>query len=106
FGLVLGTRRLAARTSASWARDTLTRLRTVDCDEAVRAGLVTDIADHADWPEHVDAVRAEVDTLSTTAAADLYRITTPDTRDADLADLVRSAGAPGLVERIRDFREA
>jgi len=29
-----------------------------------------------------------------------HRIPAPDTRDADLADLVRSAAAPGLKARI------
>lgn len=106
FGLVLGTRRLVARTSAAWASRTLATLRTVDADDALAAGLVTDVVDAAGWPAHVDDVRHGVTTLSATTATELSRVVTADTRDADLADLVRSASAPGLVARIRSFREA
>jgi hypothetical protein len=40
------------------------------------------------------------------ARAMLNRLTAADTGDSDLADLVRSAAAPGLKSRIRAFLAA
>ena len=44
--------------------------------------------------------------LAPSARATLNRLTAPDTRDADLADLVRSAVQPGLKARMQAFRAA
>ncbi|MQA02234.1 MAG: enoyl-CoA hydratase/isomerase family protein [Streptosporangiales bacterium] len=105
FGLVLGTRRLAHRTSPSWAQSTLAGLRTVDAAEASAAGLATAVVEPGEWDAHVTRLQHDTDTLTPKTRARLHDVLTPDTRDADLADLVRSAASPGLAHRIRRFRE-
>lgn len=105
FGLVLGTRRLAQRTSPAWAQRTLGELRTVDAAEAAAVGLVTDVVEPVDWEAYVTRLRTDAGWRDPQARASLHHVLTPDTRDADLADLVRSAACPGLAERIRRFRE-
>ncbi|GAA4514432.1 enoyl-CoA hydratase/isomerase family protein [Actinoallomurus oryzae] len=106
FGLLLGGRRLATRTGPGWARHTLAGLRTVDAGTAHGAGLVTDIGETDAWPSYVEESRRAAATMTPRTSAELGRVLTADTRDGDLADLVRSAAEPGLRERIRRYGEA
>jgi len=106
FGIVLGTRRLAARVGAEAARDMLATSRTFDADEALRLAFLTRIAPQPEWPALVAAARERSGLLSQAAAAQLHERTVADTRDADMAALVQSASVPGLKERIRIFRES
>ena len=46
---------------------------------------------------------AAAETLAPEAARTLYALTTPDHRDADLAELARSAAEPGLKMRIAAY---
>jgi enoyl-CoA hydratase/carnithine racemase len=104
FGLVLGTRRYAARVGNSLARHVLQEGIAFDSAGALNSGFLTEVADPDDWPERTaDAVRAAA-MLSADAKVRLFSATTPDTRDVDLADLVRSAALPGLKDRIRSYR--
>jgi enoyl-CoA hydratase/carnithine racemase len=105
FGVVLGTRRLAARVGADRAREILSASRTFDADEAQRVGFVTQLAPQTDWPKIAAAARANCDLLTPAAAAALHRRTVIDSRAEDMAELARSVSAPGLRERIRLFRE-
>lgn len=103
FGLVLGTRRLAARVGAETALAWVESGRSIAAEEAARAGLVSALArDAADVDRlmasqvHADswlqgALRQAVDPC---AAAD-------DARDLEL--LVRSAARPGLQQRIAGY---
>ena len=104
FGLVLGTRRFAARVGPGPARRLLGDGITFDADQAHDLGFATAVAPREDWPTHVQDVRAAATALDPHARADLHRVATPDTRDADLADLVRSAARPGLKQRIQHYR--
>lgn len=106
FGLALGTRRLAARIGASEARRLLAGSAIFLADEALAVGFIDAIAGDAEWTTEIDAIATEASALSREARATLQRLTTPDTIDADLADLVRTAAAPGLKDRIRAFRAA
>lgn len=105
FGLVLGTRRLAARTSQHWAHSVLGGALTVEALDACTAGLFTALARMDEWEEHVERAAASTRNLGIAATADLHRALSIDSRDADMADLVRSAAAPGLIDRIHRFRE-
>jgi len=104
FGLVLGTRRFAARVGAAEARRLLGDGVTFDADEAHGLGFVTAVAAPEEWPAHVADARAAATALTPYARADLHRVVTEDTRDRDLADLVRSAARPGLTQRIQHYR--
>jgi enoyl-CoA hydratase len=103
FGLVLGTRRLAARVGAGTALDWVESGRTVGVADARAAGLVTGI---------VDDSQAADDLLETHAHADrwlaqaLRGATEPSARADDALDLqwlVQAAARPGLRDRIAAY---
>lgn len=97
FGIVLGTRRLAERVGAEAARHIVIDGAEWLADAALTAGLVSRIDDS---PGTLAMPRV------TPATARAVRgVTRSDTRDADLAALVRSAAEPGLKARITAYRE-
>lgn len=100
FGIVLGTRRLALRMGGDLARDLLTSGSEWDTTQALAHGL----ASHAEEPglqaPKVDAATGAALRAATRAAEG------GDQRDADLAALVRAAGQPGLVFRVRRYVES
>jgi enoyl-CoA hydratase len=104
FGLVLGTRRLAQRVGADVARAILVKSQTFSADEALAMHFVQHVAEPADWPAMVEAASLDVSSLTPEAAASLLRVTAPDTRAEDLADLVISASQPGLKDRLHRYR--
>ena len=106
FGVVLGTRRFAARVGDDAARDILSASRSFDSQEALRIGFLTQIAAREAWDDIAASARVQSARLTTSAAAALREATLRDTRCEDMAALARSVGAPGLRERIRAFREA
>ncbi len=103
FGLVLGTRVFARRVGAERARRVLESSRTFSAEEALAWGFVEAIVPREGWAEAVREAEAQAQALASDAAERLFALTTPDTRDADLAELVRSAAAPGLKERIAAY---
>ena len=105
FGVVLGTRRFAARVGTDKARDILAASRTFDAEEAFESGFLTRVADRSDWDAIAASARAQCERLSPLAAAALHSNTIADTRAEDMAALARSVCAPGLKERIRSFRD-
>jgi enoyl-CoA hydratase len=103
FGLVLGTRRFAAQVGAETARAILQEARTFGADEASRIGFIQHVAEPADWPAAISAAQTASTALSPETAARLVRAVRADTRDADLAELVRSAARPGIKARIAAY---
>lgn len=107
FGLVLGTRRLASLVGAQAALDLTLRGRGMDAEGALACGLATDLATQEDWPGLAVALAEEVSAPPAAAQRALRGAVLPgDGRDADLADLVRSAALPGLGGRIRAYAAA
>ncbi len=104
FGVVLGTRRLASRVGADHARAILSETRTFGADEALGINFITHIAESSAWPQMVDRTAAHCESLTPAAAAALHVQTIADTRASDMAALAHSVSAPGLKERIRQFR--
>jgi enoyl-CoA hydratase len=103
FGLVLGSRMFAQRVGEDRARAVLQSSRTFNAAEAFEWGFATRNASPEEWDDVVaQAARAAV-ALPEEAAAALYRVTAPDTRDSDLAELVRSAARPALKARISAY---
>lgn len=105
FGVVLGTRRLAARIGAEHALGILEAARTFGAEEAAQLGFIQRIAPVEAWPGSVAEIVA-AQKLDAGAHALLKARIQADTRDEDLAALVRSAAVPGLKERIQMFRDA
>lgn len=106
FGLVLGTRRFASLVGSTWAREVLHDGVTFDAGEAVEHGFATAVVEREQWPERLASARKQISSISTDAASRLFRVSRPDTRDADMAELVASAARPGLSGRLRDYRAA
>jgi len=105
FGVVLGTRRFAARVGDDVARDVLAASRSFDAQEALRIGFLTQVAPRDEWTDLVASARVQSEKLAPAASAALREATLQDTRSEDMAALARSVSAPGLKERIRAFRE-
>lgn len=104
FGLMLGTRRYAGRVGQTLARRILQEGIAFGAGEALAAGFLTGIADRNDWLMEIASAERGAELLAVDAQARLFAVTSVDTRDADLAELVRSAAEPGLKARIRNFR--
>jgi len=103
FGLVLGTRTLAERVGAARAREVLQSAQAFDAAQALAWGFATAVCAQEAWPEAIAQAEQACEVLPEQSAAALFRATTPERRDADLAELVRSAARPGLKERIAQY---
>ncbi len=106
FGLVLGTRRFAGIVGRDAAREVLEGLATFDVARAREMGFVRRIAPPEEWPAILAEALATAGSLAPEHRASLYRTLDDAPHDADLADLVRSASAPGLKERIARYLAA
>ena len=105
FGIVLGTRRLAARIGDEAARRLQNETRPFDAAEAVALGFATETASEADWPARIAEAESAAATLSPEATRALFAATVRDTRAQDMADLAVSASRPGLKARIQAYRD-
>jgi enoyl-CoA hydratase/carnithine racemase len=103
FGLALGTHRFALQVGGDIARDILAESKTFGAEEGRRIGFLTGIAETSEWPAAIDRAAAAATALAPDAHARLVAATRMDTRDADLAELVRSAAAPGIRQRIAEY---
>ena len=103
FGLVLGTRRFATQVGAERARAILQASHTFGTEEALGLGFVHRSVDAEEWPDLVVEAEQAATGLAPATATRLGGVLRTDTRDADLADLVRSAAEPGLKARIAAY---
>jgi len=103
FGLVLGSRLFAERVGPERARHVLQQSQTFAAPQAHAWGFLTEIAAQERWPGTIEEAGDAAAALSPEAAARLFRVTTPDDRDANLAELVRSAAEPGIKQRIAAY---
>ena len=106
FGLVLGTRRLTAIVGEARALALTSRGQGLDAEGALGCGLATSLLAQEGWDAEVAAIGAEVARVDRATALALAGAARADTRDADLAALVRSAAVPGLRERITAYAGA
>jgi enoyl-CoA hydratase/carnithine racemase len=114
FGIVLGTRRLAARVGDATALQWVSEGTTVDARAALDAGLATAVLEH-DLPQDEPAAAAAAAATALAAIpllsvdrstfAALRAAIGDDGADADLAALVRSAARPGLKARLLAYRD-
>lgn len=96
FGIVLGTRRLAARIGEARARRLVTEGGELDAQQALQCGL----ADANQEPALPEPVVRPITAAAIRAAT---RAGEEAALAADLAALVRSAAEPGLRERMRAY---
>ena len=104
FGLVLGSRLFAERVGSDRARHVLQESQTFASPDAHAWGFLTEIAAQDQWAGVIERAGGAAAALSPEAAARLFRVMAPaDHRDADLAELVRSAAEPGIKQRITAY---
>ena len=104
FGIVLGTRRLASSVGKDSSRRILEMSKVFKAPEATECGFVTDLVRPLEWDQVVEEATTAATSLPVGAQrAMLLQTCGLDTRDSDLAVLVRSATVPGLKNRIQDF---
>jgi len=105
FELALGTRRLARLIGQDAARDLLIDSQSISAEQGLASGLVTDICSRQQWPALVDKLLQRASALPPAALAGMLELTASDSRSADLATIVRTAGQPGLKQRMLAYRE-
>ncbi len=103
FGLVLGSRRFATIVGRDTALQVLGTTKTFTAREAVTMNFVHSIAADEQWGTHIDDARAVSTALDPATRASFYRIMDVADHAADMADLVQSATAPRLKDRIRNY---
>jgi len=103
FGLVLGTRRFAALVGAQTAHDVLLHTRTFSAEAALKMGFATRLAASDEWADVRAQAAASAHELSAVTLSQLHAVLNAHDANADLADLVRSAAAPGLKRRIQAY---
>lgn len=104
FELALGTRRLTALIGSDAARDMLIDTRSINTEQAEQSRLVSCIAPTTEWDETVAAFVQRSQSLSPKAVQSLLALTSSDSRSEDLSAIVRTAGHPGLKDRINQYR--
>ena len=106
FGAVLGTGRLAAETSPSFALEAATTGRTIDAAEATARGVWRLMGSVAEAETEVERLALAAAAPPAGTVAGLRRAASPAGHADAMGQLVRSlAGTPGLRDRIRDHRE-
>ena len=105
FGLALGTRRLTALIGADAARDMLIDTKIVSGTQAVETGLATHAAPQSEWDGVASTIFLRARVLPAQSLGDMLSLTQFDSRDADLASIVKTAGRPGLKSRIIAYRD-
>lgn len=104
FGLLLGTRRLGHLIGQDQARRIQEVAATIDATQAQTLGLATQCSEPGQWLDAIAALAVTSVGLDGATRASLNVALTNDTRDADLADVVRSLTRPGLKARIAKYR--
>ena len=105
FELALGTRRLTHLIGKDAARDLLIDTRELSATEGLACGLASDLASQQEWPALIDDLKQRTSALSTGALEQMLDLTSRDTRNDDIAAIVKSAGRPGLKDRILAYRD-
>ncbi len=104
FGIVLGTRRLAALIGSTAAYDILQTSRVFDGNHALSCGFLTEILDVACWPMALATIAKHSAVLPAESCNALLKHIHDDSRlDNDMAELVRSASHPGLANRMKAY---
>ena len=103
FGLVLGTRRLAALIGENAFRRLILNDSPFNSAEGLSAGYLTQIADKQEWADIETAVLAKASALAPATFTRLSSQLRQDFRDSDLAELVRSTTDWSVKERILSY---
>ena len=105
FDLALGTRRLARLVGSEAASDLLIDTKILSAEQACQVGLASQLAEPEEWPSLIECLRHRASALSPIALRDMLALTRTDSRSEDLAEIVTTAGQPGLKARIVGYRD-
>jgi enoyl-CoA hydratase/carnithine racemase len=105
FELALGTRRLTHLIGQDAARDLLIDTKVLSATESLDCGLASDLASQQEWPALIDEMKQRTNSLSSRALEQMLDLTSRDTRNDDIAAIVKNAGRPGLKGKIIAYRE-
>lgn len=103
FGLVLGSRRLAQCVGADQAQGLIGGLERIDAQQAKSLGLLNEVLEPSLWAEHEALVLSHVLATPADSRAMILRAMRSDTRSQDLTDLVKSAAAPDIKQRLAAY---
>lgn len=103
FGLVLGTGRLVGLIGADRARSVLHRSLTFNGEQALAMGFVQECLEMRSWATRLDELQQETQRVGETARRRLHAISTISNPHRDMAELVKSAAAPGLKARLQKY---
>lgn len=103
FGVVLGTRRLANLVGADSARRLLFRDGPFDADEALACGFAQELAAQDQWPAIIARTLSIAETQDADVTTRILGRVSDDTRDADMAELVRSVANGSIKARIATY---
>jgi enoyl-CoA hydratase/carnithine racemase len=106
FDVILGTARLTHQVGADHARQLLLRDGPFSAEQALEAGFIGEIAARESWDEHIAQALARALQVSAQTYRALSERIASDTRDADLAALVRSVSNGSIKARIATYVEA
>jgi len=95
-----------ARIGRDAARAVLVSGRVLPAEDARQIGLATHLVDDGNLDALVAGLARDAARLDPGTIAAIHRVTMEERGDADLARLVRSASAPGLRERIAQYRQS
>ncbi|MFT5448170.1 MAG: enoyl-CoA hydratase/carnithine racemase [Gammaproteobacteria bacterium] len=103
FGVVRGTKRLALSLGSAKTRHILETTRLFDADEALELGFIYDTTAEEDWAR-IEQERYQAATaLPIGAQQQMLARTISDTRNSDLAALVRSVSGPSIKVRVMEY---
>ena len=103
FGVALGTRRLSEVVGRDAALAILSESKVFQAEEALQSGFLTGVIGQDLWEELVGNLHASIGALPEPSFRRLLRLTRPDHRDADMAELACSVAEPGLKDRIQSY---
>lgn len=104
FELALGTRRITQLLGRQNASELLIDSQQLTATRAAQLGLVTQLAEQSDWKPIINEQLTSVEKLPAFSSARILELSQVDTREADIAAIVKTAGRPGLQERVLTYR--
>jgi enoyl-CoA hydratase/carnithine racemase len=101
FGVVLGTRHLAAVVGRRAALEAVVEGRTLDAGQALACGLLSEICIEDALTARIDDIVRCSEAIDAETLRGILRLTRDAASDRDRSELVSSVSRPGLADRIR-----
>ena len=101
FGVVLGTRQLAAVVGKQAAREILVEGKSLDAQAAARCGLLSELCGEDAIETRVESIAERSEALDAPTLRAVLRLTRELPSERDRAELTQSTWRAGLAERLR-----